>query len=102
MASRSRLVVNAPVVRPLAASPGSARSGPTRCVVVSNNPRAFRGVSTRRCPSTADDQGKKKSAFSFPVQIYTLPGGLRQDRGRAAQSTVRGQNSSDESGELME
>src|SRR4029450_8645237 len=34
--------------------------------------------------------------------MYTAPGGLRQDRGRAAQSTVRGQNLTDGSGEMMQ
>ena len=44
----------------------------------------------------------KKVTHSLPHSMYTAPGGLRQDRGRAAQSTVRGQNPSDGRGEMME
>src|SRR5256885_8922782 len=53
-------------------------------------------------PSPADEKEKGKEVTRpLPCLTYTAPGGLRQDRGRAAQSTVRGQNPSDGSGELM-
>ena len=55
------------------------------------------------CPSPADEKEKgKELTHSLPHSMYTAPGGLRQDRGRAAQSTVRGQNPTDGSGELMQ
>ena len=54
-------------------------------------------------PSPANEKEKGKEVTRpLPYSMYTAPGGLRQDRGRAAQSTVRGQNPSDGSGELME
>ena len=60
-------------------------------------------------PSPADEkENGKEITHSLPFSMYTAPGGLRQGRGRAAQSTVRGQNPTDArtlpmgSGELME
>src|SRR5580704_2096567 len=35
-------------------------------------------------PSTADDKGKENT-HSSPLSIYSAPGGLRQDPGRAAE-----------------
>ena len=52
-------------------------------------------------PSGRKENGKEVT-HSLPFSMYTAPGGLRQGRGRAAQSTVRGQNPTDGSGELME
>src|SRR5919112_3375766 len=47
-------------------------------------------------------KGVVEITHSLPLSIYTAPGGLRQGRGRAAQSTVRGQDPTDGSGELMQ
>jgi hypothetical protein len=55
------------------------------------------------CPSPADKKEKgKEVTHSLPLSMYTAPGGLRQGRDRAAQSTVRGQNPTDGSGEMMQ
>ena len=51
----------------------------------------------------ADEKEKgKEVTHSLPLSMYTAPGGLRQGLGRAAQSTVRGQNPTDGSGETMQ
>ena len=52
-------------------------------------------------PQRTKEKGKEVT-HSLPLSMYTAPGGLRQDQGRAAQSTVRGQNPTDGSGEMMQ
>src|SRR4029450_10301373 len=49
-----------------------------------------------------EKESGKEVTHSLPLSMYTAPGGLRQGRGRAAQSTVRGQNPTDGSGEMMQ
>src|SRR4029434_1962822 len=49
-------------------------------------------------PSGRKEKGKEVT-HSLPLSMYTASVGLRQDRGRAAQSTVRGQNHTDGSDE---
>ena len=56
--------------------PATQYSSPTGCPVPSGRKEKENG---------------KEVSHSSPFSMYTAPGGLRQGRGRAAQSTVRGQ-----------
>jgi hypothetical protein len=52
-------------------------------------------------PQRTKREGQGGNALLATLNVYRA-GGLRQDRGRAAQSTVRGQNPTDGSGEMMQ
>jgi hypothetical protein len=92
--------VDAPLVEPGAGTHHATRWDPF------DNARHRFGVASESqtgCPSPADEKEKgKEVTHSLPLSMYTAPGGLRQGRGRAAQSTVRGQNPTDGRGEMMQ
>jgi hypothetical protein len=79
----------------------TTRPGGTRLTtpVISSASRARVRLVVR--PQRTKEKGKEVT-HSLPHSMYTAPGGLRQDRGRAAQSTVRGQNPTDGGGEMMQ
>jgi hypothetical protein len=56
------------------------------------------------CPAPRGRKKRKGKEVTHPLPLsrYTAPGGLRQDRGCAAQSTVRGQNPTDGSREMLQ
>jgi hypothetical protein len=81
--------------------PATRRSGAPRRSDADRFGVASEGQTGCPVPSGRKREGQGGNAL-LAISMYTAPGGLRQDRGRAAQSTVRGQNPSDGSGELME